>query len=184
MPAPASPLIGFALGVLFAWAAADELARRAGSALGSVAFGIVLAFALLVYAPINAYFLAFWPDWSFAYLVEPRRLPAVADAVLVLLAAGSCLLGFVLSARAAAERRTTRLAQFAAAGLLPAAAFVVASSGRLAHSASYAQYHGDYGIRPVAGSALGYALLWMTVLLIGSVIWTTRGLLSKPASEA
>ena len=183
MPAPAAPFVGFALGVLFAWAASDELGRRAGSALGSVALGIVLAFSLLVYAPINAYFLAFWPDWSFAYLIETRRLPAITDVLLVLIAAGSCLLGFVVSAKPAAERRITRLLQLAGLCLLPAAAFVLATLGRLARSASYAQFHGDFGIRPVVGSALGFALLWMTLVLVGSVIWTTRGLLAKPSSQ-
>ena len=184
MPAPAAPFIGFALGVLFAWAASNELGRRGGSGLGSLALGVVLAFSLLVFAPINAYFLAFWPDWSFAYLIETRRLPAVTDLLLVLLSAGSCLLGFVVSAKAAAERRTTLLVRLAGSALLPALAFVFATFRRLAQSANYAQFHGDFGIRPVAGSALGYALLWMLAVLAGSVIWTARGLAGDPTSEA
>jgi hypothetical protein len=55
-----------------------------------------------------------------------------------------------------------------------ALACIALTAGRLGIQASYAQFHGDFGTRPVAGSSLGYALLWMDALLVLGVVWTTR----------
>lgn len=178
-----APFIGFALGVLFAWAAGAELNRR-GSALGSRALLGAIAFGIGLFAPVAAYFLAFWPDWCFAYVIDTERLPRVLDAALVLLDASSVPLGFLCAARSAAEHRTSALARLALVGSLPAVVLALVAFRRLTISASYAQYHGDFGIRPVVGSALGYALLWMILVLVAATLWTTRNLRLMAADSA
>lgn len=178
-----APFVGFALGVLFAWAAGAELNRR-GTALGTRALLGAIAFGGLLFAPIAAYFLAFWPDWCFAYLIDTERLPRVLDAALVLLNAAAIPMGFLVAARSAAEHRTSTLARLAVAASLPAVVLALATFRRLTISATYAQYHGDFGIRPVVGSALGYALLWMILVLVAATTWTTRSLRLMAADSA
>jgi hypothetical protein len=55
---------------------------------------------------------------------------------------------------------------------------ILAALPRLGVHASYAQYHGDFGTRPVSGSPLGFAVLSMTLILLAgacvTVIWLRR----------
>jgi hypothetical protein len=172
MPAPTAPLIGFILGVVFAWGASDELGKNAGRVEGSRSFVIVTAFSLLVFAPISAYFLAFAPDWSYAYLVDSQRLPSAVDLGLALVDAVSVPTGFALAARSASSEEPARLVRLLALPALLVLTFLVATAQRLSVAASHAQYHGDFGTRSLAGSPIGYAVLWMSAVLVGGVIWT------------
>lgn len=170
MPAPTAPLIGFLLGVAFAWAAADDLAR-AGSAI-SRSLVVVSLFGLMVFAPTAAYFLAFAPDWSWAYLVDSQRLPGTLDLSLVLLDAASVPAGFVAAARYAKAGRTGPLLRLAMLPAVALAAFLLVAFRRLGVEATFTQFHGDFGVRSVSGGPLGYALLWMALVMGGAVAWT------------
>ena len=175
MLAPIAPLVGLSLGLLFAWAGRTPSARGA-IALSSHALLVVLAFSLLVYAPICSYFLAFSPDWSYAYLVNSERLPSTVDLGLVLVNAASVPIGFLTGARQLRLRPSTNLLRL---GVVPATLsllFVAVTIRRLGVDASYAQFHGDFGTRPLAGSPLGYALIWMLGVLGGATAWTTHSL--------
>lgn len=176
MPAPIAPLVGFVLGVAFAWANADELLRSHASPIGSRSLVLVALFATLVFAPVGAYFLAFHGDWAYAYFIDTRRIPSALDLALVLLNAASIPVGFVVAASRARARRLIPLLTLAVPPALLALLFLLLTAGRLAVHASYAQYHGDFGTRPVAGSSLGYGLLWMNTLLAMGTAWTTREL--------
>jgi hypothetical protein len=175
MPAPLAPFIGFALGVAFAWWSRDELARsQAVAGIGSRSLVIVTLFATIVFAPIGAYFLAFEADWSYAYFIDTRRIPSALQLALVLVDAASVPIGFVV---AASYARSKKLVPVLTLGTSPAVLVLVCialTAGRLGIQASYAQFHGDFGTRPVAGSSLGYALLWMDALLVLGALWTTR----------
>jgi len=183
MPAPVAPLFGFVLGVLFAWAAGSDLARA--SAASSRSLVVVAGFGLLVHAPIAAYFLAAAPDWSWAYLIDTQRLPAALGFGMVLFTAASVPAGFFAGARASAARRLSVLVRIGGAPALLALAFLALAFRRLELEGSYAQYHGDFGTRPVAGSPLGWALLWMCAVLGLAVAWTLRSLrlLSRRAAR-
>ena len=69
----------------------------------------------------------------------------------------------------------------APAGLL-ALALTLLLFPRLSVQATYAQYHGDFGTRPVAGTPLGWALVWFgAVVLVATlyVVSALRGLEGK-----
>jgi hypothetical protein len=168
------PLVGFVLGVVFAWVAADELARGPGRAAASRSLVVVALFGLLVYAPSASVLLAFGPDWSFAYLVNSQRIPTLATSALVLVDAASVPLGFALGAHLAAERRLGTLVRLAALPALLGVLSPAAALPRLVVEATYTQFHGDFGARSVAGSPLGFALLWTVAVLAGAIGWTVR----------
>jgi hypothetical protein len=171
MPALTPPLFGFAFGAASAWLASEEISR-AGSVAGTRSIWVVALFGVLVLAPAAAYLLAFSPDWSYAYYLDSRRIPMVAPLSLVLLDATSAPAGFAAAARAAGARRAGAVARLA---LIPAClslAMTVAVLPRLSVYATHAQYHGDFGTESVAGSPLGWALLWMGGLLALSIAWT------------
>lgn len=176
VPAPAAPFVGFLLGAAFAWVAAEELARDGG--VGARTLTVVASFGLLVYAPIAGYFLAFAPDWSYAYLVDSQRLPGAVDTGWILLDAASVPAGFARAARHARVKRTGPIMRLVAIPAAVALAMVLALLPRLGVHATYAQYHGDFGTRPISGSPLGFALLSMTLILLAGtgvvVVWLRR----------
>jgi len=175
VPAPLAPLIGFALGVAFAWWARKELGTSPlGAGIGSRSLVIVALFAALVFAPIGAYFLAFEADWSYAYFIDTRRIPSALQLALVLVDAASVPVGFVVGALFAKSGQLVPLLVVAGAPMVFTLSCLAATAGRLGIQATYAQYHGDFGTRPVSGSSLGYALLWMDTLLALGVAWTGR----------
>ena len=173
MPVVAALLFGLSLGVLFAWAGAEELARI-GRAATSRSLLVAVLFGVIVYGPACGYFPAFFPDWSYAYTLDAEGRPVVLDMAFLLLAALSPALGFAAAARAAASRRDRMLARAAAAPAIAAAVFVLALLPRLRIYATYSEFHGDFGTEPLTGSPAGYALIWMTAVVFAFAAWTVR----------
>ncbi|MCC6555516.1 MAG: hypothetical protein IT372_21355 [Polyangiaceae bacterium] len=204
MPAFVAPLVGFALGAVLAWLSAAAprrpLARgpsapalppwitgAARTAPGSDprarTLSLAALFSVLVFTPICAYFLVFAPDWSFAYLVDTRRIPSAVDLVLLLIDAASVPAGCFAAARLSDRRSLRASALLAGAPLGAALLAVLVLSRRLAIDANFRQFHGDFGTHPVAGGPLGYALLWMNGLLAAGLILTARAVLTPADRE-
>jgi hypothetical protein len=175
MPAPTGPLLGLALGSLFAWAASEGPARgKDAVALGPLA--LVCLFSLGVFAPTAAYFIAFEPDWSYAYLLDAGRRLGVLHAGVLLADVASVPVGFVLALRSPERAAVTTLIRLAGIPLIAVAVFVIILFPRLSVQATYAQFHGDFGTRAVAGGPLGYALIWTSLVLVGAAAWTAYAL--------
>lgn len=176
MPAFLAPLIGFLLGIAFAWAAADEIATDPTSVLGSRALVVAVLFGVLVFAPASGYFVAFDGDWAFAYLVNTQRMPSALVLALVLVDASSVPAGFIFAAPHARRRRMGPLLTLAAVPGVIAGLCMLVFARRLGVAATWSQFHGDFGTRSVAGTPLGYALVWMDGVLAVSVALTIREL--------
>ncbi|MRG91946.1 hypothetical protein [Polyangium spumosum] len=178
MPAPLAPLLGFTLGVLLAWLARPEDGpdERPGASSWDRPTLAVALYALFLYAPVSAYFAVFAADWSFAYLVDGRAIPSALLLLLVLLDAAAPVLGFLAGRRALARRALPALAWLAALPLLVALLPLVVLHARFGVDASYDQVQSDFGTRPLPGSPLGYAILWMDALLVAGAVFTARTL--------
>jgi hypothetical protein len=180
MPVLIALPFGLCLGVTFSWLARRELRRVTTGDLGSRGLAIATLFGLFVFAPIGAYFLAFEPDWCLAYLVDTARSSAALAPSLLLLelasVPGGFLLGRLLLERASDEASLVRVLSAAAVLTLGA---IMLGLRRFAVQGTYAQFHGDFGTQPLAGSSLGYAVLllgfWLTVGL-GFAVWNLRRL--------
>jgi hypothetical protein len=181
MPIAFAPWIGFAVGACFAWVAAPEIERHQGGVAASRPFVLVLSFAGLVWLPVVGYFLAFHGDWSYLYLVPWRRVPSAIDLLLALSAAGAVLLGFAAAVRPVRQRRTLVILSLIGTPMVIALAALPFAARRLAVSASYAQFHGDFGVEPVPGSLLGKGVLVMGSVLTVALAWTFRSLLRLAA---
>jgi hypothetical protein len=169
----AAPLFGLSLGVAFAWAGAEELARAGGSTT-SRSLVVATLFGVLVYAPACGYFEAFFRDWSYAYFWDGERRPVVLDLALILVDAASVPVGLTLVFRAAAARRTSTLLRVGAVPSVLALLGIVATLPRLRVFGTYAEFHGDFGTESLTGSPVGYALIWMTAVVACAAAWTVR----------
>lgn len=174
MPLPLAPLVGFALGVVFAWLARAELARADTPAYESRPLRIVLGFAAMVFAPVVGYFAAFYGDWSYLYVVAWRRVPSALDLALVLGAGASVLGGFVAASPLARARKVGALGALFAVPAVVLVLAVLALQRRLGTSGTFAQVHGGFGTEPVTHTDLGRALLVMLTVLALGVSWCVR----------
>ncbi len=176
VPILLAPLAGFFLGVTFAWLARVELGRVDAPVVATRPFNVVVGFAGLVYGPLVGYFVVFHGDWTYGYMTPWRRVPSAVDLAVVLFAGATVLFGMAASAHAARARRLEVVAWLGVVPALFSAGLLAWGAKRLAVSATYAQYHGGFGVLPIASSALGRGVLLMAVVLAAGIAWTVRAL--------
>jgi hypothetical protein len=176
VPIPFAPLVGLALGAVFAWVAAPELSRDEGPIVASRPFAIVVAFAVLAWLPVVGYFVAFHGDWAYLYLFPWRRVPSAVDLGLVLGAGAAVIGAFAFAVRPIRKRRFGPVVAMVVAPSTLAIAGLTLAARRLAVSGTYAQFHGDFGTKPIGSSPLGQGVLLMGAVFVLAVAWTTRSL--------
>ena len=179
MPALVGPFVGFALGAALAWLCRGE-ARREDEAAFRARAALVALFAALVFAPACAYFIVFAGDWSFFYLVDERGVPSALELLVVLADAALVVLGFAAGHRAARRRDDRALVALAAAPTVLAAALALAFLPKLRVDGSFHQVMSRFGTQPVAGGPLGWAILWMGVMIAAGFAVAARSLASHP----
>ncbi len=180
MPIVLSLFAAFFFGVAFAWMARVELARVDAPLVATRPFNVVVGFAGLVYAPVTGYFVVFHGDWTYGYLLAWTRVPSAVDLALVLAAGGSVLGGMAAAAHAARARRLTVVGWLAGGSAGAFAVLVAVFASRLAVSATYAQFHGGFGVVPIGSSSLGRSVLAMGVVVALGVAWAARAILDAP----
>lgn len=187
MPLVAVLVSGFLLGMVFAWSAADEQ-KRTRSPLQSEAAWVVLAFGIVVFGPSAGTLVAFHGDWSLSFWWPAAALPAPALAFCVLCCALAPLVGFGFGVAMLRRRKPLILLYVGGAALLGCAGASLFILPRLLVEASYVEFHSSFGsgfgagfgARPIAGSTLGYSLLWIGALVSGVSLWTAHALRRLP----
>ena len=189
MPLPFAALVGWLIGLGLAWAGrTDSLAhnrprdrheatrpdavRTEGVIPRSVALAI--AFAALVYAPIVGYFTALHGDWAYLYVARWHTIPSAVDLILVVLASASIPVAAAIARPYARAARLNVLVRLGAGPAVLAIGLAIAAGRRLATSATYAQYHGGFGVEPLTSSSLGRGVLLAAIALVAGVAWTVR----------
>jgi hypothetical protein len=181
MPIPFAPLVGLALGAALAWIAAPELSRDDGPIVASRPFGVIVAFAALVWLPAVGYFVAFHGDWAYLYVVPWQRVPSAIDLGLVLVAGAAVVGGFCLAVPAVRKRRIGPVVALVVTPATVSVAALTLAARRLAVSGTFAQFHGDFGTEPIAASTLGKGVLLMGVVVAVGIAWTVYSLLRMAA---
>jgi hypothetical protein len=152
------------LGAFFAWCAQGRL--REGGVWAQPAIAIVVVYIGVVVAPATMYLNLAYPDWSWLYLVDSSRVPALAI-VPVLAASGGALLGsYYLAARLVRGDKAKGLL-FGLLGSALALAIVVSlSAGRLTHYGSAADFRATPP-RTIPLSADKFVLIALVTVTIG-----------------
>lgn len=184
MPILIAPLVGFALGVIFAWAATDELAREAGPLIGSRALSLVVLFAFLTFGPAVGYFATYETEWSLFYLVDARHVPSSALLVSVLLDIGAVLLGFTVGAGPARRRRFVPLLPLTMVPLAVGAVVAAVFAPRLSTYGTRADVVRGFAHTSVVGTAIGWAIFFFGACTIIGTAWTVRELRTERTRRA
>lgn len=163
-------LAAFGFGLAHALFAEGRIATLESARLRVAA----LLFGGVVVLPVVGYFLHFYGDWSYLYLLPWSRVPSAVDLIIAcavaLLPAAGAQLGVVLLRR---DRRIVvvrAVAGLALAGVL----LSLIAWRRVAHLGTHAQYIGDYGLRNVAQSSLGPSILLAGLTLAAGLTVSAR----------
>ena len=179
MPALVGPFVGFTLGAALAWLCRVEALRESEAGFRA-RLAVVALFGALVVAPACGYFLVFAGDWSLFYLVDSRAVPSAALLVLTVLDAALVPLGFALAHRAAQRRAARALGLFVTAPAVVAGSIVLAFFSRLHLVGTTHQIASRFGTEPLAGSPLGWAVLWMGAMVAAGFAVAARSLAERP----
>jgi hypothetical protein len=182
MPFPTLAWIAFGVGIAAALLGGSELRLSPRHALLTSSFKAYALFLCLVLLPASAYFYLFHGDWFLLYSVDVRRIPSAVALVGFMLEGGLGAIGFVLGAALARNQRPGLGYLLVGMSALLAATLVVLCRDRLTVVGTFAQYKGDFGLRPYGGAllqgglALGLLLLYAaTYLLIRIHLACRRG---------
>lgn len=178
MPLPLVPILAALLGVIFALVGRDEVRRTTSAASSTRSFLVltIVAFALL--APAAGYFLAFYPDWAWAYIVPGSRVPSAVDLVACLLSVSLAPVTFVWTAGALRRHAVRELVRGAGALVVLLAVAVAMLGPRLTVAGTYLQYREGYDLQPASGTSLGISILWIDACLCAGVLWAASRLSS------
>lgn len=182
MPLPLAFPIGLLLGMTLSWMARIELARSEVPLVLTRPFLVTTALGAIVYAPVVAYFAARHGDWAYLYFVRSSLVPSAVDLTLVFLAAATLPIGFSIAAPWAIAKRGPLLLKVAAGIGAVVLIVSVLTARRLSASASYAQYHGSFGVVPLGQTTLGRGVLLSWLSLLAGFGWSLR-VLRAPRSE-
>lgn len=176
VPIPLALCCGPLIGLAFARVAQGLLLRTTGAPYNSPAFTIAAVFGWLVLGPLVAVCAALSPDWTLCYLFDSQHTPVMLETVSLLAVASSVPLGFLWGAQLIARRRHNSLSRYLAVGAVLGLVICIGLWKRIGTQATYAQFHGDFGLRPLAGTEFGYLILWMLLLLGLASTWTVFSL--------
>jgi hypothetical protein len=103
-------------------------------------------------------------------------VPSALLLVLVVLDAAMVVAGFVAGHHAARRRAVTTLGMLGAGPAALAAGLGLAFFSRLRVDGSFHQVESHFGTQPVAGSPVGWAILWMGAAIAGGFVVAARAL--------
>jgi hypothetical protein len=171
VPLPLAPLVAALLGVAFGLVGRDEVRRTTASPTATRGFLVLSLVALLLFAPALGYFLAFYPDWAWSYLVPGARVPSAVDLVIVLLVAGCAPLAYGWTASALRRHAVRELVRGVSALVV---LFLVAFSllgPRMIVAGTYAAFHEGYDLATPSGTSLGVSIVWIDGCLLAGIAW-------------
>jgi hypothetical protein len=162
------------VGLLFSACARQQFSG--GAAPWGRELAAVLSFEALILWPVALYFYLVYPDWSWMYFVDPKKLPW-GISVLVMLGYVATLLAGYLGGWAILRARKPRILYGVLGGVaLVLLVFAILCRGRLANNGTFAEYHAGTALSAGEGKlvwALGVTSLGVAgaIALVGFTLW-------------
>jgi len=180
LPLPTQLLLTFSSGLLAALAARSDLRVSPKPAGASQAFVAYLLYALLVVLPTSIYFYVFHGDWYLLYSIDTNKVPSAVALLGGLCQVGLGAVGFLFGASLIRAQRDQWAGAAVGGGVSIALGLLVLVRQRLAWVGTYAQYHGDFGLKPYGETVLNGTLCmggWLVaglILLVYRLGWSAK----------
>lgn len=154
MTIPGFLVINMFVGVSIAYAARIQIRTLQRPLFFSRYFSALMMLELMILLPIGAYFYAFYPDWSWMYLVDTTEANAAIGVMTIISYPIAALMGYMVgyySARGNSDWVAVLFAVFVLIGLL---GMIIVAKDKLLWVGTYTQYHRDAGLKPVLSTSL------------------------------
>lgn len=171
MPLPLAPIVAALLGVAFGLIGRDEVRRTSAAPSATRGFLVLSLVAALLLAPALGYFLAFYPDWAWGYVVAGARVPSAIDLVAVLAVCALAPLSYAWTASALRRHAVRELVRGISVLVVLLAIAVAYFGPRLVIAGSYAAFREGYDLPPASGTSLGISILWIDGCLLAGIAW-------------
>ena len=170
LPLPTLLLFTFGSGLATALADAAELRATPRAALATRGFLAYSWFAWCLLVPTATFYYLFYGDWFLLYLLDVERIPSALALFGFLGLYGFGALGFQVGASLVRAQHEVAAGGLLAATILGALLAPLPFRGRLGVMGTYEQFHGRYGLRPVAEGPLLPATYWVGALLLAGLL--------------
>lgn len=161
MPLLVAPFVGALLGVLLALAGRDEIRRTTVPPASTRGFLVTCLVSCLLFAPALGYFVAFYPDWAYAYLISGRQIPSAIDLVEVLVSSAVPPFTFAWAASSLRRHAVRELVRGVSVVVVALGTVLVVFGGRWLVLTSSEAFREGYDLQPITGTSLGVSLAWM-----------------------
>ena len=176
MPLPLAPLVAAMLGVVFGLIGRDEARRTTTPPAATRGFLVVALTSTLLLGPALGYFVAFYPDWAYAYLVPGERIPSAVELLEIL----SCVLippaTYAWTAVALRRHAVRELVRGVGALVIALSVAIALIAPRVVVAATYGGFHDGIDVKPLGATSLGVSILWIDGCLLAGAIWAASRL--------
>lgn len=136
-------------------------------------FIALMLFQTMIFIPTGVYFYAFYPDWSWMYLVDTSSIGQALGVMAILSYPTATVMGYLVgyySARGSSDWVTVMFMIFMVIGII--GLFAVAKE-KFYWVGTYEQYHRSAGIKPITSTSLlpsmllslsGFGVCWSYLL--------------------
>jgi len=171
VPLPLAPLMAALLGVAFALIGRDEVRRTTTPPTSTRGFLVLVLSSGLLLAPALGYFVAFYPDWAYAYLLAGERVPSAVDLLEIVVIALVPPATYAWTASALRRHAVRELVRGVGAIVVLLAVAVALLGPRLLLAGTTHAFREGYELAPISGSSLGASVLWIDGCLVAGLVW-------------
>lgn len=176
MPLPLAPFVAALLGVVLGLVARDEVRRTTAPPSSTRGFVVVVLVSLLLLSPSLGYFVAFYPDWAYAYLVPGEKIPSAVELLEVMAIAAIPAATFGWTATALRRHAVRELVRGISALVVLLSITLAFLGPRLIVAATFTGFHDGIDVRPLGGTSLGFSILWVDGCFVLGTLWAASRL--------
>jgi uncharacterized membrane protein len=176
MPILFAPFISAFIGLLYAIFGRDEIRRTTQPAHQTRGFLFSMLSAILLVAPLAGYFLAFYPDWSYAYFLSSAKVPSAFDLLFVLFSCAILPLSYVWSANTLRRYALQIFVQGIASLVFLFVVLFVMLAQRLSVAGDYHSFTHRFEMPLLSHSSLGLSIFLLDGCFLFGVFWVSMQL--------
>lgn len=154
MTIPGLLVINLFVGVSMAFAARIQIRTLQRPLFFSRYFSALMLLEFMILLPIAAYFYAFYPDWSWMYLVDVSSTNVAIGVMTIIAYPIACVMGYMVgyySARGNSDWISIVFAVFVILGFI---GMIAVAKDKLLWVGTYEQYHRNAGLKPFTSTSL------------------------------
>ncbi len=171
VPLPLAPFVAALLGVAFGLVGRDEVRRTSVATIATRGFLVVALVSGLLLAPSLAYFVAFYPDWAYAYVTPGEQVPSAVDLIEIVVLALIPPATFAWVASALRRHAVRELVRGVGALVIAMTVVLALVGARLGIADTYEAFRDGVSPRPIGGSSLGVSVLWIDGCVLAGCLW-------------